>query len=104
MGMNGGRENELIDAVTDAVAQRLRTVLVADLAKLSDAISGLVAAQVAITGELHHAGALGIREARSALERALETVPAKERKSRKAGVLRDLARMLGELEMIELGA
>ncbi|MFI4985838.1 MAG: hypothetical protein ACHQF3_00180 [Alphaproteobacteria bacterium] len=82
----------------------MRAVLVADLAKLSDAIAGLVAAQAAIVGELHQVGALEIREARSALERALEAVPASQRRSRKAGVLRDLARMLGELELISLQA
>ena len=102
--MDGGRENELIDAVTEAVAQRLRAALVADLAKLSDAIAGLVAAQATIVGELHHAGALGLGEVRQALERALEAVPAAQRKSRKAGILRDLARMLRELELISLEA
>ncbi|MFI5022625.1 MAG: hypothetical protein ACHQRJ_13350 [Alphaproteobacteria bacterium] len=96
--MDGRRENELVNALADAVEQRLRTRLGAEIAGTSEAIAGLVAAQAAIAAELQRYGALNLAEARSTLERAVQALPAPERKSRKGGVLLDLARMLGKLE------
>ena len=99
---DGRRTNELVDALAEAVELRRGQGLGAEIAGISDAIAGLLAAQAAIAAELHQVDSLEFGEARSTLERAFQALPAPKRQSRKGSVLRDLAHKLGELALIWL--